>query len=121
MEAKGKRNVRGGECAQEIGWLDWTEPVLILTDHKSLEDWVHEKRDTPSAPEGRRARWHETLSKFELQVQYLPRKENVAAIPCPDLRTPHARRSRTLGSMGMRQRVKKCGNFLPKKEKEDAQ
>ena len=62
-------------------WAGWIglQPVLILTDHKSLEDWVHEKRDTPSAPEGRRARWHETLSKFDLQVQYLPGKDNVVA------------------------------------------
>ena len=60
------------------GWIGF-QPVLILTDHKSLEDWVKEKMDTPSGPAGRRARWHETLSKFDLQVQYLPGKENVVA------------------------------------------
>ena len=55
------------------------QPILILTDHKSLEDWVREKMDTPSGPAGRRARWHETLSKFDLTVQYMPGKDNVVA------------------------------------------
>ena len=62
-------------------WAGWIglQPVLILTDHKSLEDWVKEKMDTPSGPAGRRARWHETLSKFDLTVQYMPGSENVVA------------------------------------------
>ena len=60
------------------GWVG-LQPILILTDHKSLEDWVKEKMDTPSGPAGRRARWHETLSKFDLTVQYLPGKDNVVA------------------------------------------
>ena len=62
-------------------WAGWVglQPILILTDHKSLEDWVHEKMDTPSGPAGRRARWHETLSKFDLAVKYLPGKDNVVA------------------------------------------
>ena len=55
------------------------QPILILTDHKSLEDWVKEKMDTPSKPAGRRARWHETLSKFDLTVQYMPGKDNIVA------------------------------------------
>ena len=35
-------------------WAGWIglQPVLILTDHKSLEDWVKEKMDTPSGPAG---------------------------------------------------------------------
>ena len=37
------------------GWIG-LQPVLITSDHKSLEDWVHEKIDTPSGPAGRRAR-----------------------------------------------------------------
>ena len=35
--------------------------------------------DSPSGPAGRRARWHETLSKFDLVVQYVPGKDNVVA------------------------------------------
>ena len=62
-------------------WAGWIglQPILITTDHKSLEDWVKEKIDTPSGPAGRRARWHETLSKFDLTVVYVPGKDNVVA------------------------------------------
>ena len=35
--------------------------------------------DTPSGPAGRRARWDEILSKFDLTVQYVPDKDNVVA------------------------------------------
>ena len=60
------------------GWIGF-QPVLIRTDHRSLEDWVGEHVDTPSGPRGRRARWHETLSQFNLEVQYLPGKDNIVA------------------------------------------
>ena len=62
-------------------WAGWIglQPVLVTTDHKSLEDWVHEKMDTPSGPAGRRAHWHEVLSKFDLAVQYVSGKDNVVA------------------------------------------
>ena len=62
-------------------WAGWIglQPVLITTDHKSLEDWVLEKMDTPSGPAGRRARWHETLSKFDLEIKYIPGPDNVVA------------------------------------------
>ena len=55
------------------------QPVVVTTDHKSLEDWVTEQMDTPSGPRGRRARWHETLSQFDLEVKYIPGNENVVA------------------------------------------
>jgi hypothetical protein len=62
-------------------WASWIslQPVLVLTDHKSLEAWSHEVLDTPSGPAGRRARWHELLSKFDVHVQYVPGKDNVVA------------------------------------------
>ena len=62
-------------------WAGWIglQPVLIVTDHKSLENWVEEKRDTPSGPGGRRGRWHEILSKFDLTVVYVPGRDNVVA------------------------------------------
>ena len=62
-------------------WSGWIglQPVVVLTDHKALESWVTEHVDTPSGPAGRRGRWHETLSKFDIQVQYVPGKENVVA------------------------------------------
>ena len=35
--------------------------------------------DTPSGPGGRRARWHELCSKFDLIVEYIPGTKNVVA------------------------------------------
>ena len=60
------------------GWIGF-QPVLILTDHKALESWVSEHVDTPSGPAGRRARWHETLSKFDIEVKYVPGNTNIVA------------------------------------------
>ena len=53
--------------------------VLLQTDHRALEHWVTEHVDTPSGPRGRRGRWHEILSKFDLEIEYLPGQENVVA------------------------------------------
>ena len=55
------------------------QPVVVKTDHKSLENWVTEHVDTPSGPAGRRARWHEMLSKFDIKVVYNPGKDNLVA------------------------------------------
>ena len=62
-------------------YADWIgyQPVILLTDHKALEYWVKEFVDTPSGPAGRRARWHETLSKFDITVQYVPGKDHIVA------------------------------------------
>ena len=35
--------------------------------------------DTPSGPASQRARWHETLAKFDLTVVYVPGKDNTVA------------------------------------------
>jgi hypothetical protein len=53
------------------------QPTLVTTDHRSIEEWVTEHVDTPSGPRGRRARWHETLSQFDLEIKYIPGPENV--------------------------------------------
>ncbi len=63
---------------KRAGWI-WLQPFVVMTYHKSLEDWVHEKMDTFSGPAGGRARWHEVLSKIDLTLQYVPGKENVVA------------------------------------------
>ena len=60
------------------GWIGF-QPVTIMTDHRSLEEWSHENLDTPSGPRGRKARWHETLSQFRLEVKYIPGRENIIA------------------------------------------
>jgi hypothetical protein len=62
-------------------WESWIglQPILVLTDHKALESWAKEVLDTPSGPIGRRARWHQILSKFDLSVGYIPGRENTIA------------------------------------------
>ena len=59
-------------------WQSWIglQPVLVLTDHQALESWAKEVLDPPSGPIGRRARWHQILSKYDLTVGYIPGKEN---------------------------------------------
>ena len=54
-------------------------PVTVCTDHQSLQLWHKEHVDTPSGPASRRARWHETLAKFDLTVVYVPGKDNTVA------------------------------------------
>ena len=54
-------------------------PVVIKTDHQALEVWHREKIDVPSGPVGRRARWHELLSKFRLKVDYIKGSTNIVA------------------------------------------
>ena len=55
------------------------QPVVVETDHRALEHWVSEHVDTPSGPRGRRGRWHEILSQFDLEIRYVPWKENELA------------------------------------------
>ena len=62
-------------------WESWIglQPVLVLTVHKALEHWAHEVLDPPSGPLGRRSRWHQILSKYDLTVGYIPGRENTVA------------------------------------------
>ena len=64
-----------------VKWNTWIglQPVLILTDHKSIESWTKEVLDVPSGPVGRRGRWHEYLSRYNLAVEYIPGKDKVVA------------------------------------------
>ena len=59
-------------------WIGTTR-VEILTDHRSLEYWSTEHVNTVSGPAGRRARWHQFLSLFDLHVAYLAGKYNTVA------------------------------------------
>ena len=54
-------------------------PVTICTEHQSLQSWHKGHVDTPSGPASRRARWHETLAKFDLTVMYVPGKDSTVA------------------------------------------
>ena len=55
------------------------QPVVVCTDHQSLQSWHKEHVDTPSGPAARRARWHDTFAKFDLSVVYVPGKDNTVA------------------------------------------
>jgi len=66
------------------GLLEWSgvinfKPVLVTTDHRALEHWVTEHVDTPSGPHVRRARWHQILSQFYLEIKSIPGPENLVA------------------------------------------
>ena len=52
--------------------------VTVFTDHKSLESWHKEELCTMAAPLGRRGRWHEILSRYNIVVVYKPGVENDA-------------------------------------------
>ena len=54
-------------------------PVTVRTDHQCLQSGHKEHVDTPSGPASHRARWHETLVKFDLSVVHVPRKDNTVA------------------------------------------
>ena len=62
-------------------WETWIglQPVLVLTDHQAIEAWAKEVLDAPSGPVGRRSRWHQIFSKFDLSVGYVPGKNNQIA------------------------------------------
>ena len=62
-------------------WETWicVQPVLVLTDHQALEHWAREVLDAPSGPVGRRSRWHQFFSRFDLSVGYVPGKNNTVA------------------------------------------
>ena len=55
------------------------QPVVVCTDHQSLQSWHKEHVDTPWGPAARRARWHETFAEFDLSVVYVPGKDNTVA------------------------------------------
>ena len=62
-------------------WSGWIglQPVLVMTDHKTLESWHKRAMDTPSGMTGRRARWHEKLSRFHLTVVHIAGSDNIVA------------------------------------------
>jgi hypothetical protein len=62
-------------------WSSWIglQPVLILSDHETLKSWAREHLQVPAGPTGRRARWHQRLSRYDITVAWIPGKENVAA------------------------------------------
>ena len=56
------------------------QPVLVLTDHRTLQSWHKRAMDTPAGMYGRRARWHKKLSRFDIFVHYIPGAQSELAV-----------------------------------------
>lgn len=59
-------------------WIGTKVYVKALTDHQALVSWFREDLGTVSGPVGRRGRWHEFLSQFDIEVIYTKGKEHIA-------------------------------------------
>ena len=55
------------------------QPIVVCMDHQSLQSWHKEHVNTPSGLAARRARWHETLAKFDLSVVYVPGQDKTVS------------------------------------------
>ena len=53
--------------------------IKVETDHRSLQHWYTEDLNAISGPVGRRGRWHEFLSGFNLEVVYVQGKHQSVA------------------------------------------
>ena len=53
--------------------------VTVCTNHQTLQFRHKEHVGTPAGAASRRARWHETLAKFDLMVVHVPGKDNTLA------------------------------------------
>ena len=78
-------------------WESWIglQPVLVLTDHKALENWATEVLDTPSGPAGRSSRWHEVFPASISPWHTYPGLKIPWPMYCPGGRTLVHRPSRT--------------------------
>ena len=66
-------------CLLEFqSWIG-SQEVMVQTDHSAVVKWYNGELTTISGPLGRRGRWHEFLSRFNLFIQYRPGKDNEAA------------------------------------------
>ena len=55
------------------------QPIVVCTNHQSLQSWHKEHVDTPSGPAARRGQWHETLARFDLSPVCVPGNDNTVA------------------------------------------
>ena len=102
-------------------WESWIglQPVLVLTDHKALESWAKEVLDTPSGPLGRRARWHQTLSKYDIQVGYIPGKENMVCDVLSRWAYPASEALRDISMHGCKQDDDEVREMIAKEREEE--
>jgi hypothetical protein len=55
--------------------------IMVMTDHESLQHWYTEDLNKATSSVGRRCRWHEFLSQFNLAVIYVPGHTQKVADP----------------------------------------
>ena len=55
--------------------------IVVKTDHESLQHWYTEDLNKATSSVGRRCRWHEFLSQFNLVVMYVPGHTQKVADP----------------------------------------
>ena len=80
MDRKGKGDVRHNLCfAQVVSGHIGLQPILVCTDHQSLQSWHKEHVNTALGPAARRTQWHGTLAQFGSSVGYVPGKDNAVA------------------------------------------
>ena len=104
-------------------WESWIglQPVLVLTDHQSLEAWAKEVLDTPSGPVGRRARWHQIFSKYDLTVGYIPGKENTIADILSRWAYPASQALRDISKHGSQQDKDEMEEMFRQEKEEESQ
>jgi hypothetical protein len=95
------------------------QPVKVVTDHKSLEEWVKETLDTPGGPVGRRSRWHEFLSKFNLEVEYMPGKTNMVADALSRWAYPASEAARDVTKHGTVEDKEEMQGLIEEEEKDE--
>jgi hypothetical protein len=104
-----------------LKWESWIglQPVLVLTDHQSLEAWTREVLDTPSGPIGRRLRWHLILSKFDLTVGYIRGKDNTIADILSRWAYPASQALRDISKHGSAQDREDMENIIREEREEE--
>ena len=83
------------------------QPVVVCTDHQSLQSWHNEHVDTRSGPAARMARWHETFAKLDLTSCMSRGRTTLWQIASVDGPTPRARHGWTYPAMGTPRRPRR--------------
>ena len=87
----------------------------------ALEEWAHETFDPPSGPMGRRLRWHQTFSNFDLTVGYIPGKENMIADILSRWAYPASKAWRDISKHGSEEDLKAVKEIIEEEEMEETE
>ena len=102
-------------------WKSWIglQKVLVLTDHKALERWYYEELDPPSGPLGRRLRWHQTFSKFDIEVGHVPGKDNFSADCLSRWAYPASKAFRDISKHGSEKATEEMKKIIEEEKREE--